>query len=277
MSLSLLTNIPSLYAQGQVQQTQRQMSSLADQLASGSRLSSSDGASLAVSAELSAQIASLGQAQRNTADATSLTQVADAGMGQVNGLLARMSVLAVAAGNGTLNASQRGAIDTQYQQLGAEVDRISNSANYNSQPLLNGSGGTVTFQVGANNTSSDRVSMTLPNTTTANLGIQGMSLATQGGASQALGALQAAIGNVGSQRASVGATQMVLQSAADSASAAQYNLTAANSRIADTDYAQATSDYLKSQIQQQASIAMLSQANAAPAAALSLLNPSRLF
>ena len=104
-----------------------------------------------------------------------------------------------------------------------------------------------------------------------------MSVATQAGASQALGALQMAIGNVVTQRASVGATQMVLQSAADNASAAQYNFTAANSRIADTDYARATSDYLKSQIKQQASMAMLAQANVAPAAALSLLSPTRLY
>ena len=277
MSLSLLTNIPSLYAQGQIQQNQRQLGSLAAQLASGSRLGSSDAASLAISSDMAAQIASLGQAQRNTADAASLTQVADAGMGQVTNLLTRMSTLAVQAGNGTLNAIQRGAIDSEYQQLGAEVDRISNGASYNSQPLLNGNGDSVTFQVGANNTSSDRVSMTLPNTTTANLGIQGSSLATQAGASAALGSLQSAISDVGSQRASVGATQLVLQSAADNASAAQYNLTSANSRIADTDYAQATSDYLKTQIQQQAAISMLSQANSGPAAALSLLAPSRRF
>jgi flagellin len=277
MSLSLLTNIPSLYAQGAIAQSQRQLNSLAAQLASGSSLGSGDAASLAVSADMAAQIASLGQAQRNTADAASFTQVADASMGQVNNLLTRMSTLAVQAGNGTLTSSQRGAIDSAYQQLSAEVERVSNSASYNSQPLLNGNGGTVSFQVGANSTPSDRVSMTIPNTTTGNLGIQGTSLATQAGASQALGALQAAISNVGSQRASVGATQQVLQSAADNAAAAQYNLTAARSRIADTDYARATSDYLKTKIQQQAAISMLSQANAGPAAALALLSPARLY
>ena len=277
MSLSLVTNIPSLYAQGQLQQTQRQLSSLSTQLASGSRLSGSDGASLAISADMAAQIASLGQAQRNTASAASLTQVADAGMGQVNNLLTRMSTLAVQAGNGTLNANQRGAINAEYQQLGAEVDRISNSANYNSQPLLNGNGESITFQVGANNTPNDRVSMTLPNTTAANLGIRGTSLGTQSGASQALGTLHAAIGNVAAQRASVGSTQLVLQSAADNVSSEQYNLTAARSGIADTDYAQETTNYVNTQIRQQAAIAMLAQANAGPAAALSLLRPPRLY
>ena len=275
MSLSLINNIPSLVAQEQIRQSQRTMEGLAQQLASGSRLNSMDGASLAVSSGLSAQIASLGQAQRNSNDALSLTQTADASMGQINNLLTRMNTLAVQAGNGSLSASQRGAINTQYQQLGSEIDRIAASSNYNGTPLLDGSQGTISFQVGANNSSNDRINMTPPNATGGNLGIAGTAVDTQANASAALSSIGNAMSNLSMQRAGLGATQMSLQSASDSAASQQLNLTAANSRIADTDYAQATSDLLRAQIHQQAAVAMAAQANSMPAAALTLLSGYR--
>jgi flagellin len=274
MSLSLLTNMASLEVQRNVNNTQSLMSKSVERLSSGMRINhaSDDAAGLAISSKLSATLKGMKQAARNANDAVSMIQTAEGGLGQVNNLLSRMRELAVESANGgTLGASERSAINTEFTALKDEIDRIVNVTSYNGAALLTGEVSNTNFQVGAFNTTNDRLSLTITSTTASTLAVNASNVTSVENSQNAIQSLDAAIGTVANSRASIGAIQNRLATTIDNLALGYNNLAAANSRIMDVDVAEESAAMTRSNILLQAGISVLSQANAQPQAALQLL------
>ncbi len=279
MAISILTNVASLNAQGNLSKTQAALAASIGRLSSGQRINSAgdDAAGLGISEALKANLRGLAQAQRNANDGVSLSQVAEGGMNEQQGIVSRMRELAVQSANATIGNTERGYIQTEFTQLQSEVNRIGAVNEFNGQKLLDGSASAgLTFQVGAQNTANDRLSMSITRLTTSTLGgstlyIAAASLSTVTNAQNAIGAFDKAIQQLSSARAKVGAVQNRMQVSISNLGMQQENLAAANSRIRDVDVANETANLSKGQILSQAGLAVLAQANQLPQAALSLL------
>lgn len=279
MGLSILTNVASLNAQRNLTGTQDALASSISKLSSGMRINKAgdDAAGLGISESLKSQIRSISQAQRNANDGISMSQVAEGGMNQMQGIVSRMRELAVQSSNQTLGSNERGYIQTEFAQLGQEIDRISNVTDFAGQKLLDGSASAgLTLQVGINNTANDRLQFKITKLATTTLGsttlhVGSASLSTATNAQKAIGVFDKAIQQLSSARASVGATQNRLNVTVSNLAISQQNLSAAQSRITDVDVASETASLTKSQILSQAGLAVLAQANKMPQSALSLL------
>ncbi|MEZ4365262.1 MAG: flagellin [Kofleriaceae bacterium] len=279
MSLSLLTNVTSLNAQRNLAKTQTALASSISKLSSGMRinLAADDAAGLGISENLKADIRSLAQAQRNANDGISLTQVAEGAMDEMTGIVTRMRELGVQSANQTLGSTERSYIQTEFNQLRAEINRISAVTEYNGQKLIDGSASAgLSFQIGMHNSANDRLSMSVTRLTTSTLGstslhVASATLSTVTGARNALGVFDQAITQLSTARSKLGAVQNRMQVTISNLSVAHENLSAANSRIRDVDVASETSALTRSQVLSQAGLAVLSQANQLPSSALSLL------
>jgi flagellin len=235
-----------------------------ERLSSGYRINraADDAAGLAISEKLRGQIRGLAQAQRNAQDGVSLVQTAEGSLNEVHSMLQRVRELAVQYQNGTLSTSDKAAITAEATQLASEIERIGNSADFNGIKLLDGSGGTISFQVGANDNDTIAVD-------TATLSDQVGSIDVS--QTDAISAIDAAIENVSTLRSTFGAVQNRLEHTLNNLATYQENLTASESRIRDVDMASEMVEFSKDQILQQAGTSMLAQANQAPQAVLSLL------
>lgn len=273
MALSITSNTVSLTAQRNVGKTQRALQGNMSRLSSGMRINEAadDAAGLGISEKLRSQIVSLSQAGRNANDGVSMIQVAEGAMNEQAGIVTRLRELAVQASNGTLGTDERGFIDAEKTELMSELDRISSVTDFNGVKMLGAGAGTVTMQVGAANTANDRIDITFTQTDTATLGLTGLDLSTAANARTALDTIDTAVTNLSTARATVGAGQNRLVVAMNNLSVAHENLSAADSRIRDVDVAEETAKMTRNQILSQAGVAVLSQANQLPQAALSLL------
>ncbi len=280
MGMSILTNTASLSAQRNLSKSQSAMSKNIGRLSSGLRINkaSDDAAGLGISENLKADIRGLAQATRNANDAVSLAQVAEGAMNEQQGIVTRMRELAVQASNGTLGSTERGYIDTEFDELSSELNRIANTTEFNGQKLIEGSASAgLTMQVGFQNTSNDRISMSVTRLVTSTLGSAGglqiasASLSTATNAQAALSAFDGAIEQLSTARAKVGAFQNRASITISNLGVAHENLSAANSRIRDVDVASEAADMTKNQILSQAGISVLSQANSLPSSALALI------
>ena len=250
MALSVLTNVASMNAQRNLAATQDALAASVARLSSGMRINhaSDDAAGLGISQSLGAQIRSMAQAQRNANDGISMSQVAEGGMNQMQGIVSRMRELAVQSANSTLGSTERGYIQTEFTQLSSEINRIGSVTDFNGQKLLDGSASTgLTFQVGIQNTANDRLSMSITKLTTSTLGstslhIVSASLSTAAKAQSAISVFDKAIQQLSSARAKVGASQNRMQVTIANLAVAQENLSAANSRITDVDVASETAN-----------------------------------
>jgi flagellin len=277
--ISVLTNVASLNAQRNLSETQKSLSASIGRLSSGMRINSAsdDAAGLGISENLKANIRSLAQAQRNSNDGISMGQVAEGGMNQMQGIVSRMRELSVQSANQTLGSTERGYIQTEFTQLGQEIDRISNVTDFAGQKLLDGSASAgLSLQVGINNTSNDRLTFKVTKLATTTLGstslhVGSASLSTATNAQKAIAVFDKAITQLSTARASIGASQNRLQVTVSNLAVAQENLSAAQSRISDVDVANETASLSKAQILSQAGLAVLAQANQMPQSALSLL------
>ncbi|MEM6959820.1 MAG: flagellin, partial [Myxococcota bacterium] len=173
--------------------------------------------------------------------------------------------------SGTLDDTQRGYVDQEFQALNDEIDRISATTNFNGTNLLDGSTASVDLQVGINNTANDRITATLVDSRTATLGTGAAAVDTSANAQAAIDLLDTAIETVSGSRATLGATENRLQVTVSNLGSARENLSAANSRIRDVDVAAETAALTRNNILQQAGVSVLAQANQAPSLALSLL------
>ena len=276
MGMRISTNMAAITAQRQMTGSQREIQKSMAQLASGNRITKSadDAAGLAISENLKSQIRSYSQANRNANDGISLIQTAEGGLGEISNILTRMRELGIQASSDTVAEKERGMIDNEVQQLKQEAQRISVTTKFGSQSLIDGKGSTFDFQVGINNNAKeDRISYdaSLADATASSLGIDGFDFKSKGGAQEALSQLDTAQSRVNGFRATLGALQNRLQSTNDNTSVMFENLSAANSRIRDTDVAMASSEMTKNNILLQASTATLAQANQMPQLALKLV------
>ncbi|MGZ5278887.1 MAG: flagellin N-terminal helical domain-containing protein [Pseudobdellovibrionaceae bacterium] len=276
MGMRVSTNVASINAQRSLATTQREISKSYAQLSSGSRITKAadDAAGLAISENLKSQIRSFGQASRNANDGISMLQVAEGGLGEVSNILTRLRELGIQASSDTVGEKERGFMDKEVQQLKSEVQRISQTTRFGKTSLLDGSGEKYDIQVGINNNDfEDRISFDPSelNVQTGNLAIDSLDFNTKEGAQGALNVLDDAQSLVSSFRSNIGALQNRFLSTVENLGSQHENLSAANSRIRDTDIAQSTSESTRNSILLNASTSILGQANANPQLALKLI------
>jgi flagellin len=272
--ISVNTNVSSLTAQRNLQVNNMNLSRTLGRLSSGLRVQSAadDAAGLAISEDFKAKIRSLGQNKRNANDGISLAQTADGALKEVGGMLNRMRELSVQARNGTVNTSQRGYLNDEYQELKDEINRIVATTEFNGISLIDGSqSGGISFQVGTGTTSNDRLTLSLSTSNASALGISAASISTTSDADTSIANLDTAIQRISERRAAIGAMQNRLQITISNIDTYSTNLSAANSRIVDVDVASESAELTRNNILVQAGSAMLAQANQAPQIALSLL------
>ena len=269
--MNINTNYASSFAANAAKQTSRALDSSIEKLSSGSRINFArdDAAGQAVATRLSAESKSLSIASRNAADAQSMVDTAEGALQESHTVLLRMRELAVQSSNGTLQSADRSAIDAEFQQLEAEVNRIANNTKWAGTALL--SGAAVTFQVGTGNTSNDRITVTLPTASGTNLGISTLAANTVKTAQAAITGIDSAIAKVSEMRGKLGAVSNRLSNTIANLDQVNVNLSASKGRIQDTDFASETSELARNQIMQQAATAMLAQANASKGTVLTLI------
>ena len=277
MSTVINTNMQSVIARDALKLNGRAMADAMEQLSTGKRINSAsdDAAGLAISESIRAQIRGITQAERNAQDGISMIQVGEGALSQIANILIRMRELAVQAASDTVGQNERRFIDVEYRQSLEEIDRIANGTEYNGVRLLNGTAPAFEIQIGTrNNPLIDRVRLFDATSTDSNVAALGINLTSTEdklSAQNSLGALDSALAQVNQTRAEFGAVQNRLQAAINNIMVSRENLSAANSRIRDTDLAEEVSDLTKNQILTQAGVSVLAQANSAMRSTLSLL------
>jgi len=227
-----------------------------------------DAAGLAVRELMRADIAVLQQGVRNAQDGISLLQTAEGGMQTIDNLLVRMKQLAEQAATGTYSSAQRSLMDSEFDELANEIERIAGSAKFNGTTLLNSATGTVSIVFGS---SSDSITVSMTDVTKTGLGIDSLSIDSVDNAQSALSRLDSAITAATSARASFGAKMNRLENTVAVLNIQAENLTASESRISDVDVATEMANMTKTQVLANAGVAMLAQANTMPQMALTLL------
>jgi|TARA_B110000902_G_C14234135_1_gene559991 flagellin len=273
MGLFVNTNVSSLNAQRNLFDSSQNLSTSFERLSSGFRINKAadDAAGLQITDRLTTQVQGLNQAARNANDAISLVQTTEGALGEVTTSLQRIRTLAVQSQNGINSSADRAALQKEVSALKTEITRISTDTQFGGINILDGSY-SAKFLVGANGGQNISVNMSR----TSGFGASGLSVnnttvATVAGASAALTSITAAISSIGGVRADLGALQNRFQSTIRNLTNISENVSAAKSRIKDTDFASETAELTRNQIIQQASLTVLSQANQRPQAALSLL------
>ena len=246
-----------------------------EKLSSGYKINRAgdDAAGLAISEKMRAQITGLNKAQDNANDGISLVQTAEGALTEVHDMLNRMYELAVQSANGTYVEFDREQLQKEVEQLGAEIDRIAASANFNGQKLFNGDLATtaLVLQIGDTSDTFNQLSFTLGNMNSVALTISGIDIETATGAASAIASILSAINAVSDVRGKLGAMQNRLDHTVNNLSVMEENIQNAESRIRDTDVAEEMMAYTKNNILIQSAQAMLAQANAVPQGVLQLL------
>lgn len=276
MGFRVNTNVASIAAQRSLSLNNRQSQETLSKLASGSRIvkAADDAAGLAISEKLKANMRSTRQANRNANDGISMIQVAEGGLNEVQNILIRMRELGIQAASDTVGNTERSFSDMEYQNLKQEIQRIAEVTQFNGAKLLDGTGGIYDFQIGTgNNPFQDRISFdaTQNNSTLEGLGVGGLALTSKEGAQTSLANIDAAIEAISRNRSNLGALQNRLQSTSNNLEISYENMSAANSRIRDVDYAQATAENARNNILNAAGTSVLAQANAQGQNALKLI------
>jgi flagellin len=276
MALTVNTNMASVDAINQLSSSTRKLAGSFERVASGLRINKAadDAAGLGVAENLSAASQSARQSMRNTNDGISLLQTAEGATSEVSNILKRMRELAIQSSSDTLDNNERAYIEDEFTALVGEVERISQVTEFNGVALTNGSGsGTINVQVGINNTVNDRIGITMADLRATVLGIDtgSLTLSTVTGARSAIAAFDTALDSVNSYRSGFGSAQNRLEASLRNMEVYVENITAAESRIRDADYAYETAEMAKNQILQQAGISVLAQAKTINQGVLSLL------
>ena len=275
MGMRIATNITALNATRNLTGTQRAMANSSAQLASGSRINKSadDAAGLAISETMKSQIRSSIQARRNANDGISLVQTAEGGLGEISNIITRLRELGIQAASDTIGEKERVLVDVEAQQLKGEVQRIANTTSWNTTKLLDGSTPLFDFQVGTFATEDDVISFdsSVNIATLDGLQLAELDYTQKEGARSALSNLDIAQSSVNGMRANLGALQNRLTSTVDTLAVAEENISAANSRIRDTDVALSSSEMARNSVLLQAGTATLAQANQSTQLALKLI------
>ena len=279
------TNVNASIAQAALARNERALGTAMEQLSTGRKISSAadDASGLAISARMTSQIRGLDQAVRNANDAVSMVNTAEGALDEITDMLQRIRELAVQSGTGTTSSNDRVYIDAEFDHLIAEIERVSANTEWNGRAIMAGAAGGaatvsgVTYQVGMDPSQTIAVNFgnMASDATMASLNGFGLDATTVASAiakaSRVITAADVAIEAVSTQRATFGAVSNRLEHAIDNLTNVSTQTAAARSRILDTDYAASTSELARTQIIQQASTAMLAQANQLPQTVLALL------
>ena len=277
MGFRINTNVQSITAQRNLNLVRNLQDRSLERLSSGNRIvrAGDDAAGLAISEKLKSEVRSTRQAERNASDGISLIQTAEGALGEVSNIVIRLRELSTQSASDTVGDQERQFSNLEFQSLLQEVDRISSSTKFNGRNLLDGQGGKVEIQVG---TGSDALLDRLhynpenTNTTSSNLGISSLGVATKEQSQANLDQLDKALTGINENRSSLGALQNRLASTINNLEIKNENLSAANSRIRDTDVAEESAALTKANILAAASTSVLAQANSSGAAALRLVS-----
>lgn len=278
MGFRIMTNIASVTGQRHMRNTRRLLDQSLERLSSGYRINKAgdDAAGLAISEKLRAKIRGLMQAQRNANDGIGLIQVAEGSLNEVQNILVRMRELGVQAASDTIGPKERVYLNDEYQALKEEINRIANSTEFHGTQLLDGTGGTLDFQIntgGDNLLGVDRISYDAfrADIKASKLGLEDAKIDSKQGAQGSLKLQDEAIDIVSSTRGYLGAIQNRLISTINNIGISVENLSAANSRIKDVDIAEESAELTRNNILMQAGTSVLQQTNATPQMALNLL------
>jgi flagellin len=277
MALTINTNIASLNAQRNLSTSQGTLETSLRRLSSGLRVSSAkdDAAGLFSIQKMTADIRGLNQAVRNAQDGISLGQTGEGAMDQIQSAQQRIREIAVQSSNATVE--DRTGLQAEVDQLTQEISRIVATTQFNGTQLLDGTAGTLTFQIGQDGVASNQISVTGVDLTglnsyNATLTATGtVDVSSAAAASAEIAAMDTDIDSVSSNRATFGAVQNRFESVVVNLTTYSENLSAARGRIQDADFAAETANLTRSQILQQAGVAILAQANTLPQSALQLL------
>ena len=277
MSLFVNTNVSSLNAQRQLFNTGNNLNTAFERLSSGFRINSAadDAAGLQITDRMTSQVQGLNQAVRNANDGISLAQTIEGALEETTTALQRMRTLAIQSQNGINSESDREALQKEVTALRTEISRIATDTQFAGVDVLSGNYSSV-FLIGANEGQTISVNLSSTNLDVGGFSATGLGIATgdvlsEGAASALMADIDSAISGIGSVRADLGAIQNRFQSTIRNLSNIAENVSAARSRIKDTDFATETAELTRNQILQQATTTVLSQANQRPQAALSLL------
>jgi flagellin len=274
MALNIQTNVASLEAGRAVGRNQKALSASFNKLSSGFRVNTAadDAAGLAISESMKSQIRSYTVAERNASDGISMAQTAEGALGEVHEVLGRMRELAMQASNGSLGSEDRGYINKEFEKLGAEIDRIQQSTKFNGKELIASTAtDPITFQVGLNDQSFDKIEVEFNNLTLTDVIGAGVDGDTTANALASLATIDAAIASVSDKRAEFGASVNKLEVASNNIQTMRLNISAANSRIRDVDVASESATMARNQVLSQASVSVLAQANQLPQLAFGLI------
>jgi flagellin len=274
------TNVKALMASNALNKNGRVQQNVMESLSTGKSINraSDNAAGLSIRETMTSQINGLGAAIKNANDAVSQLQTTDGALNEVSSMFQRMRELAVLSVNDTYSSTQKTAMSTEFNQLSAEITRISEQTQWNGMSVLTGSGGNpgvtagasvYTFQVGAN--TAQTLTVTIPVMSIGQFSVTGDSIATAAGATSAVADLDGSLSELNGYRSTIGGTINRLTHAIDNLTNVQQNATDSRSKVEDTDYAAATSELARTQIIAQAATAILAQANQQPQSVLSLL------
>ena len=281
MPLTINTNIASLNAQRNLNMSQGSLATSMQRLSSGLRVNSAkdDAAGLAIAERMNAQVRGMNVAVRNANDGISMSQTAEGALSQVSNSLQRMRELAVQARNSTNSSSDKDSLNKEFAQLQSEIGRVLGGTTFNGKHILGADATSLTFQIGANTTADDTITiattdMTLDTTITAVTNSSSAVIdatATSGAIGTVIDNIDKALDSINDTRATYGATQSRFDAIITNLQVGVENQSAARSRIMDADFAAETANMSRAQVLQQAGTAMVAQANQLPNQVLKLL------
>jgi flagellin len=273
MALSILSNIPALAAQNDLQSTQSNLQTTLLRLASGQRINSGadDAAGLAIANGLQANVTALTQSSQNANDGIGALQVADGALGQVTNLLNRAVTIATESATGTVSNSQRTALNTEYTSIKNEIDQMGTNTTFNGTSVFTSSTTSI-FMSDAVANSVIAVTVGTLSTGASGLNLSGTDLTTATNAQTALASIDSAISTVADTRGTIGASINRLQAASNVINVQVQNLTAAQDAIQGANIATEVSNLSKFSILNQTGIAALAQANSQQQNILQLLH-----
>jgi flagellin len=273
MASTINTNMMSLNSQRALGSSASSLSTSMARLSSGLRVNSAkdDAAGLAVAQQLNAKARSSLVAIRNANDGISMAQTAEGGMSQIGDILQRMRELAMQSANGSNDADARTQLDTEFQDLISEIDRIAGTTTFNGVELINGNGSSTDFAVDVEGSDNVTVDFSSLDVTASGLSVNSLGVDSASGATAALSTIDSAITTLNTNRATLGSAQNRLDFTINNLNVQYENQKAAYGRIMDADFAIETANLTRTQILQQAGTAMLAQANALPQSVLQLL------
>ena len=281
MALSIGTNNSALQAAAAASSVNRNMETSMERLSTGKRINSAsdDAAGVAISSRLSSEVRGTNQSVRNALDAQALIDTAEGAHKEVENILQRMRELAIQAANGTNNADDITNLEAEFTAMSKEIERIGESTSFAGKALTDEDGKTFSFQVGSATGTQNQITVTINSIMSEHIGgppadLQTITLIEAAGLddlTETNAAIDLAIKEVNTQRSELGAVSNRLNHTVNNLTNMSTNLSSAQGRIQDADFALETTELAKNQILQQASTAMLAQANASKQNVLGLL------